>query len=124
MNDFTANADPIALEHQGWEALATSSDAATAFYREVLDDPPLMLLPGGIILRDTASALRAMSGPPWSRYELEELRAIDLTEQVSVVDYGIIARRGRGPEYSALVASTYVRRRDGWRMAVHQQTPR
>ena len=117
-------ADPIALERQGWQALSTSGAAAVAFYRDVLDDRPLMLLPGGTVLSDTATVLQAMSGPPWSRYELDDLRVIDLTEVVSTVFYGVTARRASAPEYSALVASTYVRRQAGWRLAVHQQTPR
>ena len=119
-----AAADPIALERQGWQALSTSGAAAVAFYRDVLDDRPLMLLPGGTVLSDSATVLQAMSGPPWSHYALDDLRAIDLTESVSAVTYGVTAQRAGAPDYSALVASTYVRRPAGWRLAVHQQTPR
>ena len=38
--------------------------------------------------------------------------------------YGVVAQRDGAEEYSALIASTYVRRDEGWRLAVHQQTPR
>lgn len=74
VRDIVAAADPVELERQGWQALSTSGDAAVAFYREVLDDSPLMLLPGGAVLSDTTTVLETMSGPPWSRYELGQRR--------------------------------------------------
>jgi len=44
----------------------------------------------------------------------------------AVVAYSAVARRaGAGAEpYSALISSVYVRRHDGWKLTLHQQTPR
>jgi Domain of unknown function (DUF4440) len=123
VSDVLDGADPIELERQGWRALATSGQAAAAFYRDVLDVNVAMLLPGGTMLEDRETVIRSMSGPPWSDYQLDDVRALTLTDDVSVVTYGVTAQRARAPRYSALINSTYVRRPDGWKLAVHQQTP-
>jgi hypothetical protein len=49
---------------------------------------------------------------------------VDLGDGGALVAYGVVARREGQPEYSALMASGYVRRPGGWRLAFHQQTPR
>ena len=36
----------------------------------------------------------------------------------------MVAQRDGGLPYSALISSTYVHRAGGWRLALHQQTPR
>ena len=119
-----AGADPIELERLGWQALATSGAAATQFYTEVLDDGATMLLPGGTALTGRESILQAMSGQPWSQYRLEEMHASALTDDVVVVIYGVTAERTGSPPYSALISSTYARRPRGWKLTLHQQTPR
>src|SRR4051812_38601345 len=63
---------PADLEERGWQALATEG-AGAEFYREVLDDTVVMLLPGGLVLDDRAAIIGAMGGPPWSRYRLGRL---------------------------------------------------
>ncbi len=111
------------LERRGWEALSTAG-AGGAFYDEVLDDEPVMLLPGGMLVTDRAAMVEAMSGPPWSSFALEDVAVRLLGDDVGVVTYGVVAQRGDEPPDSALMASTDVRRPAGWRLAVHQQTPR
>ena len=119
-----AGAGPAELERRGWQALATSGAAATGFYTEVLDDGATMLLPGGMMLTDRESILRTMSGQPWSLYRLEGLHPSSLTADDVVVIYGVVAERTGSPPYSALISSTYTRRPNGWKLALHQQTPR
>lgn len=114
---------PIELERQGWEALATDGEAARAFYDRVLDRQVSMLLPGGMTLDDRGVIVESMSGQPWDRYALEDVRLLEPTPDTAVVTYGVVAERG-GQEYSALMSSVYVRRLDGWRLVFHQQTPR
>lgn len=115
--------DLEALERRGWDALSTHGEAARTFYEEVLDERVLMLLPGGMVLDDRSAIVEAMSGEPWSRYELEDVRTVRPSPDVAVVTYGVVAVRDGG-EYSALMSSLYVRRDAGWRLAFHQQTPR
>lgn len=113
----------ILLEREGWDALSTSGDAAQAFYDRILDEHPLMLLPGGMVLDDRRTIVESMSGTPWSRYTLEDERCVRPSADVGVVTYAAVADRG-GSSYSALMSSVYVRRPDGWKLVLHQQTPR
>ncbi|MCV2488819.1 DUF4440 domain-containing protein [Geodermatophilus sp. YIM 151500] len=114
---------PLELERRGWQALATGPEAATAFYEQVLDAEVLMLFPGGTVIDDRAAVIASMGGPPWSSYRLDDVREMRLTADTAVVAYAAVAER-EGSPYSALVSSLYVRRSEGWRLAVHQQTPR
>jgi len=116
--------DLIALEQQGWQALSGEGDESAAqFYGRVLDDHVVMLLPGGMRLTDRDEILGSMSGAPWEAFELEDPQVVELGPAIGVVIYGVVAERDGSP-YSALVSSTYVRRDDGWKLALHQQTPR
>jgi uncharacterized protein DUF4440 len=116
--------DPLALEEQGWQALATGPEAAAEFYGRVLDTAVEMLFPGGARIDDRAAVLASMGGPPWESWSLEDPRVRELGHGSAVVTYGVVARRAGAEPYSALVSSVYVRRDGGWRLAVHQQTPR
>lgn len=115
-------AAPARLEERGWEALSRHG-AGPEFYREVLDAEVVMLLPGGLALRDRDTIIASMGGPPWTAHRLEELTEHRPTPDTALVTYGVVARRG-DVEYSALVSSLYVQREAGWRMVLHQQTPR
>lgn len=114
---------PEELERLGWQALATDPAAATAFYRDVLDDEVRMLFPGGLLLTDREQILTTMGGAPWDSFALSGLEVLHPADDVAVVTYGVEATRD-GQPYSALVASVYARRAAGWRMVVHQHTPR
>jgi hypothetical protein len=114
----------VELELQGWRALSSTGKQARAFYERVLDDRVLMLLPGGVVLDDRTTILQTMSRQPWAAYKLEKAVVLALSPDVAVVAYGVVARRAGAAVYSAQVSSTYVRREDGWKLAVHQQTPR
>lgn len=112
----------VELERAGWAALGVGGDAAREHYEHVLSDAPLMLLPGGLVLGDRAAMVESMTGTPWDEHELEDVRVHRLADGAAVVAYGVQARRG-DLRYSALMSSVYVRQ-DGWRLALHQQTPR
>ncbi len=114
----------IDMERKGWEALSSGAEAARSFYDRVLDRDVVMLLPGGLRIDSRAEALDAMSGQPWASHDLQNLGVLSLGDAAAIVVYGATARREGGTPYSALIASTYVRRDDGWKLAAHQQTPR
>lgn len=113
----------VELEERGWKALSSDGEAATDFYDRVLDDEVVMLLPGGLLLSDRVQILSSMSGTPWSSYRMIDPRVLSPADGIRVVVYRVEAKRDGSPDYSALIASTYVRRGAGWRMVLHQQTP-
>lgn len=114
--------DLIALEHEAWEALSTSGEAAAAFYGERLARDVVMLLPGDMVIDDRAAVVESMQGPPWDAYSLGDERVVELAPDAAVVAYRGQARRG-GHDYAALFTSTYRREDGAWRLAIHQQTP-
>ncbi|MCV2394912.1 DUF4440 domain-containing protein [Actinotalea sp. M2MS4P-6] len=120
---MTDREDLVDLEKRGWRALSDTPDAADAFYREVLDDAVVLLLPGGLRITDRDAALRSMGGAPWDGFVLDGVDVAFPRTGVGLVTYGVVARRGP-TRYSALVSSLYVRRAEGWRLVHHQQTPR
>jgi hypothetical protein len=113
----------VALEEQGWQALSSGGEAARAFYERVLDHTVVMLLPGGLLLDDRGAIVDSMAGPPWSSYEMQDVRSLQPTQDTAVVTYGVVAERD-AQKYSALMSTVYVRREDGWKLTFHQQTPR
>jgi hypothetical protein len=121
----TTTHEIIDLETRSWEVLAIGGEECAAYYDDVLDSDPVMLMPGGLRLTDRESMVQSMSGPPWLDYRLEEMRVTELGPDAAVVTYGAVARRDPDAEpYTAFMSSTYIRRDDGWKLAVHQQTPR
>jgi hypothetical protein len=114
--------DPVTLERRGWQALSRSGAAARRFYDEVLADDVLMLLPGGLRLTERDATLDAMSGTPWTSFELDDVALRTVTSDVAVVAYRATAQRDEAA-YRALCSSTYVREAAGWKLCVHQQTP-
>ncbi len=117
-----AHENLLRLERDGWEALTGGAAAVDAFFRDMLAQQVLMLLPGGTVLDDRDGAIHAMQGAPWDTFELSDMRTLRLDDRCAVVAYRASALRG-GHRYEALVNSTYVKEHDRWHMALHQQTP-
>jgi hypothetical protein len=117
----TKDEELLDLEETGWRALAGDGNAA-AFYRQLLSDRPVMLLPGGLRLTAREEIIGTMTGPPWDRFAIDEATVTWLTDDVALVHYRVEAARGAST-YTALMSSTYVRQDGEWRLAVHQQTP-
>lgn len=116
--------DLINLEERGWQALSTGGEAATDFYRQVLDRDVTMLFPGGMVLTDRDTILESMGGQPWATFRFDDPRVSRPTDDTGLVTYGVVAHREGAPEYSALISSMYVRRDNGWKLTFHQHTPR
>lgn len=112
----------VRLEVRGWEALSTGPAEATAFYRDVLHDDVVMLLPGGLVLRGADAVLPTLGADPWRGFAIADPEVRSPTPDVALLTYTVTAHRG-GPAYEALVTSVYVRRDGRWRLALHQQTP-
>ena len=59
--------------------------------------PVILLLPGGVVLDDRATAVESMSGLPCSSSDLEQVRVVDLGPAAAAVVYASppAARRPR-----------------------------
>lgn len=112
------------LEEQGWQALSSTGAAAAGFYRRVLDETVVMLLPGGMLLDDRETIIKSVSAQPWSSYQPHGVRVLQPAPDTGIVVYEVTAKREAAGSYSVLMGSLYVRRGDGWKLAMHQQTPR
>jgi hypothetical protein len=119
---MTTSEELIALEKRGWEALATSGEAAADFYRQVLDDDIAMVFPGGISIFDRDAVIESMGGEPWSSFDLSDIHVLMPVSDVGIVTYRSTSQRGDQPPYVALITSLYTRRGDVWRLTLHQQT--
>jgi hypothetical protein len=119
---MTEDREIAALEKEGWNALATSTEAATAFYESVLAADARMLLPGGLQLDGKDAILEALAAQPWSSFELHDLHEIDLGSEARALTYRVTAQRGE-QDYEALISSIYMQTEGHWRLALHQQTP-
>lgn len=110
----------VALERDGWEALSGGDPAE--FYGRVLAPQAIMVFSFGALTR--ADAVVAMAqAPPWDEHELSDVHVHELAPGLAVVVYRVRARRRNDDPYEAMLASTYVRIDDDWRLALHQQSP-
>jgi uncharacterized protein (TIGR02246 family) len=109
-----------ALERRGWEALSGPDGAG--FYDDLMADDGLMVFLGLVL--DKAAILEAIAGPPpWSSFELGELRVVEATPDSALVVYRATAERSGEAAYQANMSSVYARRDGRWRLVLHQQTP-
>ncbi|WP_159450158.1 nuclear transport factor 2 family protein [Demequina sp. NBRC 110056] len=108
------------LERDGWEAL--TSGHAREFYEDVLASEAVMVFPFGVMDRDDAIDGMAESRR-WKDYSLSDMTVHDLGAGIAVVAYHVHAERDEEGPFDAMLASTYVRSRGGWRMMLHQQSP-
>lgn len=112
--------DLLELERAGWQALAEGR--GDAFYDEAMTEYGVMVVPVGILDKQQAVAsLREVT--PWESFEIADPRVIEVGSDVAVLVYTASAKRpDSATGYTALMTSTYVRRANGWSLALHQQT--
>ena len=113
----------IALEEQGWQALATGGEAAKALYDSLLAEDAIMVFPGGMLLEGKAHILGAIDSQPWASFRLDRQRVIWLADNAAVVVYEVTAQRKGAAPYIALISSSYALREGQWKLVLHQQTP-
>jgi Domain of unknown function (DUF4440) len=113
----------IELERRAWTALSSSGEDARAFYDAVLAPEVLMLFPGGLVIDDRATVVASMLQADWSRFRLLDERVVVLSSTSAVLAYRVVATRGDGSPYEALLSSTYRKIDSSWRLVMHQQTP-
>lgn len=113
----------LEVEEQGWQALATEGNAGEKYYRAMLHDDAVMLLPGGMHLTNKEKILDSLAGQPWQEFQIEDAQEISLGPGAGVLVYRVAAQRAGQEPYNALISSTYVFKGGMWQLIVHQQTP-
>jgi hypothetical protein len=97
-------------------------------YHDNLTDEALLVFPEtGVITRDVAVdaiLVENAEGRRWAEVDFEEVRSVQLTEDVALLTYRVSARwEHEASEYPALASSVYVKREGAWKLAFHQQSP-
>ncbi len=108
----------LRIEEQFWKQGAD-------YFRQNLAEDALMVLPAPAGTMTRAMVVRSLDGTlRWAETSLREVQLLPLSEDVALLTYSVTARReSAGPLYKARAASVYVRAKDGWKLAFHQQTP-
>ena len=115
------DAELLELEERGWQAL--SEPSPEGFLEEWLADDAVIIAPGMVI--DRATFLQAVvDEQPWSAHEIRDPKVVHLSIDSAALVYQVAARREGHPEFVATLTSVYANRAGGWRLVVHQQTPK
>ena len=112
----------VVLETEGWHALSTGPDEATAFYSRVLAREPVIVLTNGLRITSREEIIASMGGPPWTSFEIIEPLESFLGPGVGFLTYKVRADRD-GTPYTALLSSVYAQEDGDWKLALHQHTP-
>lgn len=112
----------LRLERRGWDSLCAGTGAD--FYGSLMTDDGVMVLAHGFALDRAAVVASLDDAPPWSGYEISDARLVGTGPGGAALCYtGTAHRDGAASVFRALMSSVYVRREDGWRLALYQQTP-
>ena len=121
----TIETEILDLERQYWQAMR-ERDVRTAV--SLTDFPCLIAGASGARSVDQASYEQMMTGGSWQIHDAEiedgaEVR--QLTDDVAVIVYGVreeMTVEGKPLTLRAFDSSVWVRRRDGWRCAMHTES--
>jgi Domain of unknown function (DUF4440) len=122
MNDLE-HAPPRADAKRIWNLERDFWLSDADFYAAHLTPECLMVFPEPIGVLDSAETIASLStSPRWTRVAFGRQRLIAPSDDVAIVAYEAEAHRG-DVAYHAQCSSTYARCGEGWRLALHQQTP-
>jgi hypothetical protein len=112
------------MEADAWSLEQALWTGGVETYERTLAPRALTVVPAERGLLDRAATMDASrSAPRWSRVEMLERRDMRPRADIIVLAYRAEATREDGDAYRAWCSSVYMRERDGWRLALHQQTP-
>ena len=84
-----------------------------------------MLLPAPAGLMGRADSLQAIAqAPRWTEAAFSGTQTLQPADGLVLLVYAVEARRDGQAPYRAWCSSTYLRTPAGWRLLLHQQTPR
>lgn len=91
-------------------------------YEDHADDKCLVVLADSAAMMSRDQIAKTAEQGRWTDIALQPKGVAELDDSSAVITYECNAKRNDGRRYHALVSSGYVRRRDGWKLAFHQQT--
>jgi len=108
------------LERRGWDSLCEGT--GPAFYGALMTEDATMVLATGQALSREEVVATLSGTPPWGSYSLSDVRLVMAGAGAALVYTGSARREGAEP-FVASMTSLYVITDDGWRLALHTQTP-
>jgi hypothetical protein len=121
MEDSTLLAELSSLERLGWDSLCDGTGAD--FYGSLMTNDGVMVLAHGMVLDRRAVVESLGDAPPWQRYELSDVRLVELGADAAALVYRARAdREGQQQPFVALMSSVYLRTGSEWKLALYQQT--
>jgi hypothetical protein len=114
----------LELEQTAWQSLVDGEGPAR--YRALATEEVLVVAPGAGGQRGIVSgraAIDHLAGDRWAWFRLRGAEASQLTDDVAVLSYRVVARRDFDAEHQFLVTSTFVRIDDEWKLRAHHRTP-
>ncbi|CAJ1508040.1 nuclear transport factor 2 family protein [[Mycobacterium] burgundiense] len=120
MRDSELTNELLEFEHAGWKSLCDGS--GDAFYGNMMTDAAVMVLANGAVLdRDAVTAALGQS-PPWARYEISEVRLIEIAPDTAALVYTGTGWRDDTEPFVGAMSSVYHRGPDGWKLMLYQQS--
>ena len=108
------------LERRGWDSLCEGT--GPAFYGALMTEDATMVLATGQALSREEVVATLSGAPPWGSYSLSDVRLVMAGAGAALAYTGSARREGAEP-FVASMTSLYVITDDGWRLALHTQTP-
>ncbi|MCV7056532.1 nuclear transport factor 2 family protein [Mycolicibacterium gilvum] len=111
----------LELEHAGWKSLCDGT--GDTFYGDLMTDDAVMVLANGMVM-DRPTVVSALGqSPPWARYEIDDVRVIEIDDNTAALVYtGTGWRDGQDEPFVGAMSSVYHRTADGWALALYQQS--
>lgn len=110
-------------EQQLWELETQFWLGGVEFYERRLCADARMVFPPPAGVLDRAATLQSVRGARWRKVSLDARHLVMPAQHVAVLAYQARAERDQASAYAAQCSSAYVLGADGWRLALHHQTP-
>lgn len=121
MADSQVRKELLELEHAGWKSLCDGT--GDEFYGAIMTPDALMVLANGMVMDRGAVTSALGQSPPWARYEIEDVRLIDIAPVTAALVYtGKGWRDGADEPFVGAMSSVYHRTGDGGKLALYQQS--
>src|SRR5690625_959047 len=109
------------LEHRGWQSLCSGTGGS--FYGELMTTEAVMVLVNGWVLDRRAVRASLDDSPPWSSYQLSDVRHVPISADSAALVYRARAVRPEmSAPFEALMTSVYTVSEHRARLALYQQT--